>query len=361
MKVGVTFNCSTDSFFSNGLNYNCLLWYHFLEECGYIPYILTHNSEGKTEELMITKNENRYRCINYDLNNLTNIDSLYLYKELKVIYYCGFYSNLLLNYSKSKKHVYIMMGNEYKVGVQSIIDKTKNSISCLDYDEIWISPQFEFSKDYLEITYKTKVVVCPYVWEPWLIDKYDTKNKTKKLGNTIDVAIMEPNINYGKTCLIPISICEANEELINSVYVFGGKKLAKNKFMMEFMHNRKLSNAKKISFEDRIALPTIVSRCNVVVSCNEDWDLNYVFLECFYLGIPLIHNSTYLKDYGYYYDDLQISQTKDLFNKIKTEFNKEEYIEKHKDVLHKYSIYNRENQKWIKDRNELLFEGECVL
>jgi len=40
----------------------------------------------------------------------------------------------------------------------------------------------------------------------------------------------------------------------------------------------------------------------------ENWDLNYVFLECFYLGVPLIHNSKMLKDYGYYYPDLDISK-----------------------------------------------------
>ena len=67
--------------------------------------------------------------------------------------------------------------------------------------------------------------------------------------------------------------------------------------------------------------------CNVVVSFTENCDLNYLHLECLYLGIPLIHNSKMLKEYGYYYEGYDTKMaSKHIENLYKNGFNKEEYI-----------------------------------
>ena len=112
----------------------------------------------------------------------------------------------------------------------------------------------------------------------------------------------------------------------------------------------------KASFEHRVSITDIVSKyCNVVISCTENCALNYVFLECFYLGVPLVHNSEFLKDYGYYYPDLRINKTLGMFEDIKKKFNKTDYIEKHKEVLFKYSMHNPINQAWVK------YKIDCLL
>jgi hypothetical protein len=80
-------------------------------------------------------------------------------------------------------------------------------------------------------------------------------------------------------------------------------------FFKDFILNSQLHKAGKISVEGRYKLPIILTKyCNCIVSYVEDCDLNYVFLECFYLGVPLIHNSPMLKDYGYYYPRLNVTK-----------------------------------------------------
>ena len=84
----------------------------------------------------------------------------------------------------------------------------------------------------------------------------------------------------------------------------------------------------------------------------DDCDLNYVYLECFYLGVPLVHNSPMLKDYGYYYPKLDIEKGAEQIKNIIKNHNREKYIEKHKKILHTFSIENPINQKWVKQKLE---------
>jgi len=360
MKVGITFTGVIDKLFTNGINYNVILWYNFLELCGYEPYLIYGTYKDEQYEHTIDKFNYTYKCIHYSIKQYRNITTLKNFKELKIIFNIGLSHDNLFNLIKknNKILIYVMLGNLIQHDVQNIIQKDYNIIRInYDYNEVWISPHFEYSKDYLEMRYKTKVVVCPYIWEPLLLNTYDLKNKIKPIENTIDVAIMEPNINYCKTCLIPISICELNEKDIDNVYVFGAHHLKENKFVKEVLMKKEIIQKGKTSFEHRVPITDIVSKyCNVVVSCNENCDLNYVFLECFYLGIPLVHNSEFLKDYGYYYPDLRINKTLGMFEEIKKKFNKTDYIEKHKEVLFKYSMHNPMNQAWIQYKIDCLLQ-----
>ena len=359
MKIGITCNGDFEGLFNNGLKYNVFLWYNFLELCGYEPYLMIGKIEGELVLCNKEKFNQNYNCIYYNINEIFHLKTNEICNEIELIMCIGIQDNSLFKLMKSsdKKIINILLGNEYQIDVQNITDKNYNSVlSLFNFDEIWISPHFEYSKDYLEFKYNTKVVVCPYVWEPFLLQDSMNINTIKPIENTIDVAIMEPNLNYCKTCLIPISICELNEKDIDNVYVFGAHHLKENKFVKEVVMKNEIIKKGKTSFEHRVKITDIVSKyCNVVVSCTEKCALNYVFLECFYLGIPLVHNSEYLKDYGYYYPDLRINKTLGMFEDIKKNFNKTDYIEKHKEVLFKYSIYNPINQAWIKEQIKAIF------
>jgi hypothetical protein len=80
----------------------------------------------------------------------------------------------------------------------------------------------------------------------------------------------------------------------------------------------------------------------------EDCDLNYLFLECFYLGVPLIHNSPMLKNYGYYYPKFDISKGVEHLRKIFLNgHNKKVYIKRHLPLIEKYSLNNKFSRDWV--------------
>ena len=99
--------------------------------------------------------------------------------------------------------------------------------------------------------------------------------------------------------------------------------------------------------------------CNCVVSYVEDCDLNYVFLECFYLGVPLIHNSPMLKDYGYYYPRLNVSRGAEQIVNVVNNHNRDEYIKKHKPLISKYSVTNPVYIAWTKGRLDGTINFDC--
>ena len=47
----------------------------------------------------------------------------------------------------------------------------------------------------------------------------------------------------------------------------------------------------------------LTDHCDAVVTHHWENGLNYLYYEVLYGAYPLIHNSEFLKDYGYYYRD----------------------------------------------------------
>ncbi len=247
------------------------------------------------------------------------------------------------------------MGNDLIYTTDEIL-KYKNGPNLeLDYlyDETWISPHFEYGIEYYKYIHNSEnVLVAPYFWQPDFI--YEQINNN---FDEINIGVFESNTFFNKSCFIPIIICEKAKEHINKAYILGSKKLYDtNKKFKEFANNSTLFKKNKMSFEERHRFCYIMKNyCNVVVSFVENCDLNYLFFECFYLGIPLIHNSKMLKDYGYYYEGCNVSQAVEHIKNIKLNgFNKEEYIAKHKAILYKYSLENPETQYFLKKNLELV-------
>jgi hypothetical protein len=366
MKIAITFNGEINKLYCNGINYNVILWYDFLKECGHEPcFIYSHNTisnAGFTKFDLLGK---EYCVIQYKLNNYPDLILFKEFLDIKMVFMIGLSHPSFIDFCKkiNKKFICIFLGSVYYTDMQCILDKNYNGYCNLyqKYDEIWISPHFEFSKDYLSIRNNTLVTVCPYIWEPDLIDNDITKNNIQIIDNydKINVGIMEPNLNYVKTCLIPLALCEDNIDDINMVYLFNSEDLPKIKFFTNFIDNLKIKKLNKIKIAARYSIVNILSKwCNCIVSCVENCELNYVFLECFYLGVPLIHNSSMLKEYGYYYPNLDIHKAKDFFKEIKQSFNREEYINKHKPLLHKYSMYNSINKEWVNKRINSIIDNK---
>ena len=140
-------------------------------------------------------------------------------------------------------------------------------------------------------------------------------------------------------------ICDKAKKYIKKTFVFSSKKLTDNKLFVEFANKSDLVKDGRMTFEGRHKfVPMMNKHCNVVVSFNQDCGLNYLLLECLHLGIPLIHNSPFFKEYGYYYEGYGATiASKHIENLYKNGFNREEYIEKNKKILYKYSPKNPEN------------------
>ena len=353
MKVGIT--CSTIVFpdnikiYSNGHHFNVLLWYYFFEKCGFEVVFISDKEQSGT----VTNGGRLYNVINYT-NVWNNTEETIKQWNLDCLFLAGLTDGGLCKLMK-KYNVYViysMMGNNYIHDIDTVIyDKDyHNAVPERNlFDEIWVSPHFEYSIEYYKIRYGMEnILVGPYIWSDYLVKGKPTQVYNK--GDKLNVAICEPNICDKKNCMIPICICEKGEQYIEKMRCYCTDKLRENKYFVSFASSLNIHKKGKAIFNNRNIITDILNTCNCVISTTQEWDLNYVFLECFYFGIPLIHNSKMLQEYGYYYPDLDISKGVEQMEKVVKTHDTKLYIEKHKPLLHKYSMDNTYYQEWVKSR-----------
>lgn len=339
-KIGITIahlDKIDERIFINGISQNIIFFYNYMKIIENVDFYLVSNKTNKN-----------FKSINLtELVENINLDFLIiagLFIDLNVLQKCK---------KNNTKLIYWRFGNDLIYDTHNMLTN-KESPSLLTnyiYDEVWISPHFKYSIDYYKYIHKNEnVIVAPFFWE-----HHYMKEEINNTFDKINIGVFESNLNFNKSCFIPIMICEKAKEYINKSYILCSKKLFDtNKTFQEFVNISSLFKNKKMTMEDRHEFNYVMKNyCNVVVSFVDNWDLNYLFLECFYLGIPLIHNSKMLKDYGYYYEGYNISQAVEHIKNIKNNFNKEEYIEKHKEILYKYSLRNETSQSFFKRRLKL--------
>ena len=368
MKVAIT-SPKIEMLYNNGVRFNTILWYDFFKNCGFdVKFVTNEDIDPKDP---VHKN---YKFLNY--MNLWNIKdkksslkpNYYKdYPELfdfDVVFNIGMYDQPYFDLVKKHgiKLIYVMLGSTYHNDVHSLMDErfeTGKHTFC--FDEIWISPHFKYCQEYYKVRYNTdKVFICPYFWRDDLFVQEKVIDKILKDTKELKVAIVEPNIEQAKNCLIPFAICEKAHEHIKKIKVFNTVKFKDYSFFKALLLNTESCKKGKVTVEGRHPLPMILSEyCNCVVSYVEDCDLNYVFLECFYLGVPLIHNSPMLKDYGYYYPRLNVSRGAEQIVNVVNNHNRDEYIKKHKPLISKYSVTNPVYIAWTKGRLDGTINFDC--
>ena len=89
---------------------------------------------------------------------------------------------------------------------------------------------------------------------------------------------------------------------------------------------------------------------SIIVSHQQDNALNYLYLEALYLNLPLLHNSNFIKECGYYYPDNDIDIAKLHIAKILKDhkINILNYALNAKKVFNKFSYKNKDNIKKYK-------------
>lgn len=327
---------------SNGLIFNTLLWYKIFKEVNYNPvFIVPQNYDiekySKEYEIIHTDNKNELQKIDIIFEIAFSDSYLYQLKEI-----CGY------------KIIKIELGHVYQMDVESyILNKNLVPVSKNVYDEVWCSPHFKHFKQYLIKRYNCeKIFVCPYIWEPFLIEQEEITNVKFSSNNPINIGILEPNINFCKTNIIPITICEQNSNYISNVKSYSSTHIINNKNIINFVTSLNIHKEGKITFEHRYPFVKIINvdKVNCIISYTERCTLNYLYLECLYTGIPLLHNSDELKDFGFYYDIENLEKCSQYFTEILNNFDREKYIENNKKIFNAFSIYNKYNQSWIISR-----------
>jgi hypothetical protein len=179
----------------------------------------------------------------------------------------------------------------------------------------------------LRTLHRCPVHEVPYLWSPEFLDQraeqlardgfqfgYQPREKDA-LGQRrgLRVAIMEPNISVVKSSSIPMLICDvasrAEPQCVEFMHVLNTLHMKDHPTMLHLANSLGLVQQHKAVFQGRHDFAGyMVQHADAVVSHQWQNDQNYLYLDALHGGYPLIHNSPWLRDLGYYYPDFDCQE-----------------------------------------------------
>ncbi len=220
-------------------------------------------------------------------------------------------------------------GNILADTITGFVDDTASSSSNLigkdtPVDKLWLIEGHRYMKTFLELTRGKSVNLVRHTWSPELLEMFSKKRNNTSLfykhtlpAEKVNIVILEPNMEYVKSAVIPFTICEylnqKKSEIINQVFIFNWNDSSKTAQHLAAT----FEVSKKTRFFKSLLIDEILNFFNsqphpfIVVShqLNNPW--NYVYYEMLYYGIPLVHNSPDFRQLGYYYSDTNIEEGAD--------------------------------------------------
>ena len=352
MKIGITLDMSV-AFWANGMQQNIVFLYEMLERCGNECFYITHKEPKynltKKHKGMLLSDLLKDKSEKLDLIVVAGFDLLpEMYDELKAR-------------NAKFKTILIHFGNKLMDDIHhSLLDKSsKLPLEKPKYlDQIWMSPQHEFLKNYIKTYYNfERVVIIPFIWDSFFVEDKIQELKHKGLDpNYMEdkvnkVCVFEPNISYIKNCIVPINICEnlynKDKEMIKSVNIFCCQRIKFNPFFEKLMNRLSIVKKKDFCYFNKRwgSLNALSKFGSTIVRHQIKNVLNYSYLEALFLNLPLVHYSPVLQNVGYYYPDCDVdfgaNQLKNaILNHSKT-FS--ESRQDNRSFLKQYSPYNADN------------------
>jgi hypothetical protein len=214
------------------------------------------------------------------------------------------------------KIIFYKGGNAAIISIESTISDTpdKDGERYSDYDcfdAIWMTPQHEHTyRGWCETIYRCPVHIVPQVWDPCFLKLQSPQIQAdfgyKPGKGTWKLAVLDPNITVMKTSHFPVMVCEhayrLKPDVIEAIYITNSIQFAQDTHFAGFINLMSSAKAGKMTVEGRfVTWEFLTTFANAVVTHHWENGLNYLYYEALFGGYPLIHNSEFLKDYGYYY------------------------------------------------------------
>ena len=180
------------------------------------------------------------------------------------------------------------------------------------FDAIWMTPQHIHTyRGWCQTIYRCEVFEVPQVWSPLMIQSAEPAVRDnfgyKAGGGPWRVGVMDPNITIMKTSHMPMLVCEAafrrRREAFKAMYITNAIGFRDNPHFRSFAVSLEASKAGVMTVEPRfVSSHFLTNHADAVVTHHWENGLNYLYYDVLWGGYPLIHNSEFLKDYGYYYE-----------------------------------------------------------
>lgn len=275
---------------------------------------------------------------------------------------------------KGGRCAWMRVGNDYVIDIErAMFNKPHGSlISDKKYDAVWTLPEYEhICKDYFAVTTRAPVRIVPHLWTPYFFDKgIATLPKGVNFGYVPGrprwrVCSFEPNVCIVKTSFIPMLACEeayrAQPGFLEVFRVLNTLHMKEHPQFIHFARSLDVVNHAVASFEGRYPVyEYMASHGDCIVAHHWENGQNYLYYEALYGGYPLIHNSEFIKDQGYYYPEFDCQEGgKTLLRAFREhDQNLAGYKARGRELLRQLDVDNPANIQAYTDELLRLFSGD---
>jgi len=329
--IGITIYVKADGtlgFFENGLRQNVLFLYHLFKNspnCERV-YLLNH---GDGEPTAFPDG------IDLDKDAIVRTEQVIDQLDFAIMIGAAMDRDSV-NYLRQRgcKLINYKGGNAAIISIEAIIAKPPrpDAETYFDhdfYDAIWMTPQHMHTyRSWAQAMYRCPVYEVPQIWSPVLMTLAAAPGTLdfgfKPPTEPWRVGIMDPNITVMKTSHLPILVSEAayrrNPKAFRAIYVTNSWQFRENTHFKSFVVSLSATKANVLTLEPRfVAWEFLANHCDAVVTHHWENGLNYLYYEVLYGGYPLIHNSKFIKDFGYYYESFDAESGADALLKAVAE------------------------------------------
>jgi hypothetical protein len=229
--------------------------------------------------------------------------------------------------ARGKKVIWYCAGNPYVGLVEPPIFGIDGHVGRVGrHDEIWMLPEHYQFAPMMRTLHRCPVHRVPYLWAPRFVDARAVQIRAAGLAfgwpapdsdaakpQGLRVAIFEPNISVVKTSSIAMLVCDEAyrqaPEAVRSMQVLNALHMVKHTTMLHFANSLALVREHKALFLGRHDFVAhMAEHADAVVAHQWENDQNYSYLDALHGDYPLIHNSPWLRDAGYYYPDFDATR-----------------------------------------------------
>jgi hypothetical protein len=347
-----------DSLFVNGLFQNVFILYKLFDAMGYAPILVVNDKPKEIERVPTILRHVRMITVEEILKSPIPI---HLYLEIGMSVDP---SLRRLFRTAGAKVAKLYLGNILNIDTETPMFYPGMHFAhhvVGEIDEIWVSPHYKQHEEYAAVLNHVEPVpksmkIAPYVWDPCILTLDGTRNlrwRPRLPTETETLVILEPNISFQKSALIPIMIAERNYRMNKrpiEVIVGNGDRLMKNPFFLEtIFNNLELVKDNKITFSGRHDIPSIMRDYPHAIGICHQWNnqYNYMTLEYLIAGFPVIHNAPDWSDVGYFYKGHSVTEGAAALLKAQTYHatSLERYRSFAETLRWRHSPYNPEVQK----------------
>jgi hypothetical protein len=347
--------------FNNGLLQNVYILYRMFQSMGYQPVLLM---SSLPEELP---------------SYMSDLTMLSIETFLKTSIRVTVYVEIAMSVDSMVKEFLNQSGTRvYKLYLGNILNIDIESPMCYpgmyfvhhyigNVDDVWVSPHYaqhlQYAKSVNHVNIRNeneRDSIAPYVWDPCILTNGGARSfewSPPEKGSEIFL-IIEPNISFQKTSIVPLSIIESWYRKVGAawkgkVVIVNGNRLDVLPYFRDSLASAfDLVKDGRLDMRGRMSIVEILTEFPSAIPICHQWnnEYNYMVLEYFHCLFPVLHNASDWSDYGYYYPNSDIAAGVVQLERTMDHASRKETFKSHARTLAwRHSPYNPDIQNaWAK-------------